>query len=135
MEMMIYKKEESRLVTSKKQVAKSTICDLCHHELYSKAILYQSAVNHRIVCEKCYRMFSRDDIELMVNLFNAYGGYFGKFHKLKASVYKRLKELNGFGVKQNNLSNADSLNLQLLHAALQFGFTPKEYFQGFITKD
>lgn len=131
MEMTMLKKGESRLVTSKKQMAKTIVCDICKQEL-SKAILYQSAVNDKIVCESCYRIFSKEDIELMINLFNAYGGYFGKFRKLKASVYKRLKELNGFGVRQENFSNANGLNLQLLHAALQFGFTPKEYFQGFV---
>jgi transcription elongation factor Elf1 len=135
MEMMILKKEESRLVSSKKKVTKSILCSICQQELHNKAVLYQSAVNDRIICEKCYRRFSREDIELMINLFNAYGGYFGKFQKLKASVYKRIKELNGFKVRQDNLSNADSINLQLLHAALQFGFTPKEYFQGFLSTD
>ena len=129
------KKEVSRLAASQKQIGKTTKCGICNQELCSKAIFYQSAVNNRIICERCYRMFSRDDIELMINLFIAYGGYFGKYHKLKASVYKRLKELNGFEVKQDNLANADGLNLQLLHAALQFGFTPKEYFQGFRNKN
>ncbi|MFX1269829.1 MAG: hypothetical protein ACFFAK_17855 [Promethearchaeota archaeon] len=67
----------------------------------------------------------------MVNLFNAYGGYFGKYKKLKSSVFKRLKELNEADMSKESISSAsDEINLQLLHAALLFGFSPQEYFQG-----
>ena len=71
----------------------------------------------------------------MLNLFNAYGGYFGKFKKLKASVYKRLKEFNESSLRNNNFLKADRVNLQLFHAALLFGFTPREYFQGILNHD
>jgi hypothetical protein len=132
---MIMLKQNSKQVNIQKQMVKITKCDICNQVLHNRAIFFQSAVNNNVICESCYKKFSKDDIKLMINLFNAYGGYFGKFQKLKDSVYKRLKELNGFKIRQENLSSADSSNLQLLHAALQFGFTPKEYFQGFIIKE
>ncbi|MEJ2293957.1 MAG: hypothetical protein P8Y23_04245 [Candidatus Lokiarchaeota archaeon] len=127
-------KNNTKLENTYKPKVKVIKCDICHKDLNKKAILYHTAINDKTICEICYKTFSKDEIELMVNLFSAYGGYFGKYQKLKASVYIRLKELNGTKVEQDALSGAEGLNLQLLHAALQFGFTPNEYFQGLLIK-
>ncbi|MGB5910130.1 MAG: hypothetical protein WBH31_02935 [Promethearchaeia archaeon] len=111
-------------------VLSSIDCDICKEKIKHRATLFQSGVHSRVICEICYKRFPKNDIELMVNLFNAFGGYFGKFKKLKSSVFKRLKELNEADMSKENLSSADEINLQLLHAALLFGFSPQEYFQG-----
>jgi hypothetical protein len=134
MEMLMLEKNNTILQNTHKQKAKIIKCDICHKDLNKKAVFYHTAINNKIICEICYKAFSKDEIELMVNLFSAYGGYFGKYQKFKPSLYNRLKGINGTTIEQNAFSRADGLNLQLLHAALQFGFTPKEYFQGILIK-
>ncbi|MFX1493675.1 MAG: hypothetical protein ACFFBZ_05285 [Promethearchaeota archaeon] len=105
-------------------------CDICKEKITHRATFYQSGIHSRVLCEICYKRFPKNDIELMINLFNAYGGYFGKYKKLKSSVFKKLKELNQADINKDEITSADDVNLQLLHAALLFGFSPQEYFQG-----
>lgn len=132
--MLMLEKNITKLENTHKQKVKAVRCDICQKDLNKKAIFYHTAINDKIICESCYKTFSKDDIELMVNLFSAYGGYFGKYQKLKISVYNRLKELSGIDIEQDAISGAEGLNLRLLHTALQFGFTPKECFQGILIK-
>ncbi|MFW9784537.1 MAG: hypothetical protein ACFFFB_19810 [Candidatus Heimdallarchaeota archaeon] len=135
MEQIVLSKKESEVTHNHIPEHKLITCDVCNEEIRYRAAFYDSGVNHRVICELCYRKFSKEDIELMLNLFNAYGGYYGKFKKLKSSIYKRLKEFNEFDLRNNNFSNTDQINLQLLHGALIFGFTPEEYFQGVLIHD
>ena len=128
-------KKESQTIRNHSMNYSFTRCDVCQEEIKFKATIYDSGVNHRVICELCYKRFPKNDLELMLNLFNAYGGYFGKFKKLKSSVYKRLREYNENGFKNNDSSRANQINLQLLHAALLFGFTPQEYFRSILNSD
>ena len=130
MEQALYEKNESKGEKHHSSDLSSIECDLCKEKIKHRATFYQSGVHSRVICEICYKRFPKNDIELMINLFNAYGGYFGKFKKLKSSVFKRLKELNEADMSKENLFSTDGINLQLLHAALLFGFSPQEYFQG-----
>ena len=129
-EQIFHNKNEAKGEQLHSSDLNSVVCDICKEKIKLRAIFYHSGVHSRVICEICYQRFPKTDIELMVNLFNAFGGYFGKFKKLKSSVFKRLKELNEKDMSQENQSNADRINLQLLHAALLFGFSPQEYFQG-----
>ncbi len=129
MEQILHNKSEAKGEQHSSDL-NSVVCDICKEKIQHRATFYQSGVHSRVICEICYKRFPKNDIELMVNLFNAFGGYFGKFKKLKSSVFKRLKELNEADMNQENQSKADEINLQLLHAALLFGFSPQEYFQG-----
>ncbi len=130
MEQSLYEKNESKGENHHSSDLSSIECDICKEKIKHRATFYQSGVHSRVICEICYKRFPKNDIELMINLFNAYGGYFGKFKKLKSSVFKRLKELNEADMSKENHFSADGINLQLLHAALLFGFSPQEYFQG-----
>ncbi|MFX0058322.1 MAG: hypothetical protein ACFE85_13345 [Candidatus Hodarchaeota archaeon] len=117
---------------NRNQLFKSTFvnCDICKEEIKYRALFYESGINSGVLCESCHKKFQESEIELMMNLFNVYGGYFGKFKKLKTSVYKRLKEQGEGTIGKGEFSNADKINLELLHKALLFGFSPKEFFEG-----
>jgi len=130
MEQILRNKKDTKGEQPHSSELSSIECDICKEKITHRATFYQSGVHSRVVCEICYKRFPKNDIELMVNLFNAYGGYFGKYKKLKSSVFKKLKELNETDINKDNVTSADGVNLQLLHAALLFGFSPQEYFQG-----
>ena len=68
-------------------------CGICRDEIKRGASIYQEGLTFGVVCESCYKNNSQHDLELMANLFLAYGGYFGKLKQNKFSVYKTIKKL------------------------------------------
>ncbi|MFW9948088.1 MAG: hypothetical protein ACFFDX_14785 [Candidatus Odinarchaeota archaeon] len=130
MEQILHDRKDAKGEQNLPSELSSIECDICKEKITHRATFYQSGIHSRVICEICYKRFPKNDIELMINLFNAYGGYFGKYKKLKSSVFKKLKELNQADINKDEITSADDVNLQLLHAALLFGFSPQEYFQG-----
>ena len=108
----------------------SVKCGICRNEIQRGASIYQEGLSFGVVCEKCYKNNSHEDLELMANLFLAYGGYFGKLKEEKFSVYKTLKKLISRiqpGKKPDTLID---LNIKMMHQALLYGVTPQQLIQG-----
>ncbi len=108
-------------------------CGICSVEIKNRASIYHSGVYTRVICEKCFKKFSSNDIELMVNLFTAFGGYFGKHKKPEYILYIILKELKEKSKYRENSFSAAEIKLQLLHKALLYGISPEKFFQGLKT--
>ena len=105
-------------------------CGICRNEIKHGASIYQEGLTFGVVCEKCYRNNSQENLELMANLFLAYGGYFGQFKTRKFSVYKTIKKLLS---KIQPCKAPDTLierNITMTHQALLYGVTPQELIQG-----
>jgi len=105
-------------------------CGICRNELQRGASIYQEGLSFGVVCEECYRNNSQNDLELMANLFLAYGGYFGKLKSKKFSVYKTIKKLMS---KVQSGKDPDTLigrNIRMMHQALLYGVTPQKLIQG-----
>ena len=49
--------------------------------------------NFAVVCVRCLDTFSLSDLELMHNMFVAFGGYFGKHARSKEESYQELKKI------------------------------------------
>jgi hypothetical protein len=105
-------------------------CAVCRINIDNKTKTYQSRTTFSVVCHNCNKKFSNEDIELMLNLFLAYGGYFGQFKDNKGDKYsiKTVIEDTLRNFKRRNL-NFDELNMRLLHIVLLYGFTPSEYIK------
>ena len=105
-------------------------CGICHSNVKKSAKIYQDGVRFGVVCSKCYDDIPKDDLELMANMFTAYGGYFGKLKKSNFSLYEILKEL----ISEFNIDNkpvlVDELNIKMMHRALLHGVTPQEFIRG-----
>jgi hypothetical protein len=105
-------------------------CGICRAEIRRDAIIFQEGLHYGIVCSKCHDSTSKEDLELMANMFLAYGGYFGKLKDPDFSIGEILKEL----LKENdvNTKNAslEDLNVRLLHCALLHGLTPQQFIRG-----
>jgi hypothetical protein len=114
----------------KKVISPNSIkCGICNTEIRNRATIYRSEVYVRVICENCLRKFSSDDIELMINVFTAFGGYFAKNRKPDYIIYIILKEFKEeLNSKGSSLSLLE-LKLKLLHKALLYGISPEKYFQ------
>jgi transcription elongation factor Elf1 len=124
----------AQIIEKKPKVINTSInCGICSTEIKNRASIYHSGVYTRVICESCLKKFSTNEIELMVNLFTAFGGYFGKNKKPEYILYiilKELKEKSKF--KENSFSLAE-IKLQFLHKALLYGISPEKYFRGLKT--
>ena len=102
-------------------------CGICHSEIFSSASIYQEGFNFGVVCKQCYEKNSPEDLELMANMFLAYGGHFGKLQNPDFSLYKLLDQIVS---KVENKENVEELHIKYMHHALLNGVTPKQFIQG-----
>jgi len=105
-------------------------CGICRNELRRGASIYQEGLTFGVVCERCYRKNSQEDLELMANMFLAYGGYFGMLRQKKFSVYKTIKKLILKMQPEKEPDTLIEMNIKMMHQALLYGVTPQELIQG-----
>ena len=87
--------------------------------------MYQTSLKLGVVCGSCRKRFSDEDIEMIVNLFFAFGGYFGKFDKSEFSMDDVIVEFaEQLDKREVNLHSA---NVRMWHKVLNYGITPKEF--------
>ena len=115
------------MISSSNKIRRVVRCGICRVEIRDRAQIFQAGVNFGIVCITCYKQFSTEDIELMANMFIAYGGYFGILKDSKISTCNILEKLTTELGKQGDDVNFEQINIQLLHKVLLHGITPKQY--------
>ena len=115
------------MISSSNKIKRVVRCGICRVEIRDRAQIYQAGVNFGIVCISCYKQFSTEDIELMSNMFIAYGGYFGMLKDSIFSTLDILEKLTTDAGKQGDVVNIEIVNVQLLHKVLLHGITPKQY--------
>lgn len=99
-------------------------CAICHAVINSSKPIFQSRINYGVICSRCMEIFSPEEIEISLNLFILYGGYFGQYKQEKFSLIKRLLEIIENEGKDFNI---ETTNMKLLHLALIHGITPQEF--------
>ncbi|MFX0141634.1 MAG: hypothetical protein ACFFDN_48805 [Candidatus Hodarchaeota archaeon] len=104
------------------------ICGICRAEITNEASIYQEGLHLGVVCADCYKNNSKEDLELMANMFFAYGGYFGMLKEGNFSVYKVLKELTSEIEEQE--TSLDEINVKMMHRALLHGITLHQFIEG-----
>ena len=111
---------------SEKRLGHPVKCGICHMEIVDRAQIYQAGLNLGVVCSKCYKKFSVNDLEMMANMFIAYGGYFGMLREAKFSFLRILEKiLEEF--HEGDAINSEQLNIKLMHKALLHGISPEKY--------
>jgi hypothetical protein len=111
----------------------SVKCGICHLEIVDRAQIYQAGINLGVICITCYRAFSTEDIEMMANMFIAYGGYYGMIKDRTFSVLKTLENLIENPNAKDKLLDTDLINIKLMHKALLHGISPEHYIKSFKT--
>ena len=117
------------LVGEKKKLS-SVKCVLCRNDSNSNFKIKKIGMSFGIVCEDCTKSFSDKEMELVHNIFIAFGGYFGLLSNSKESSYSKLKEI-AEDYKALNKDVAEIENdIKTLHSALLYGITPRQLVQG-----
>ena len=106
---------------------RSIKCAICNAELKNYDFAHESGFLFAIICRKCYRTYSSNDIELMINMFCAFGGYFGKYTPKDDCCVNLLFEESKIKGKKITIQGS----LKMLHKALLFGVTPQQFFERF----
>ncbi len=102
-------------------------CSICRTDIKDRQKVYQSSLNLGIICDICRQRFSDEEIEMIVNLFFAYGEYFGARDRSKFSIRDVIVE---FAIDLNEgRANFHSQNIKMWHKVLTHGITPKEFIE------
>ena len=101
-------------------------CGICGNKITDRKSSYHSKFVPCSACERCRSTFSEKDIEIMLNMFLAYGGYFGQLSEKDFSLEEYMEKI---GIEENlNSEETEELNVLILHALLLHGITPEQYF-------
>ncbi len=102
-------------------------CSICRADIKDRNALYQSSLKLGVICKPCRQRFSKDDIEMIVNMFFAFGGYFGQFEKSEFSIDDTIVEF----AEQLDASNSTFhlQNVKMWHKILTHGIAPKEFLK------
>ena len=102
-------------------------CSICRADIKERHKIYQSSLKLGIICNQCRQRFSNEDIEMMVNLFFAFGEYFGARERSKFSIKDIIIE---FAIDLNEgKANFQSQNVKMWHKVLTHGITPREFLE------
>ena len=113
--------------TSDTMVEHSIRCRVCHTEILKNTKIHQVGIGFSVVCDKCYTLFGAEDVEMMVDLFIAYGGYFGMVKNTSFSLFNMLEEVLRDHVQSQKRLNTEQVNIEMMHKALLHGITPQQY--------
>ena len=74
-------------------VKNSVYCGICNSQIKNHGAIKQIGMSLSIVCMDCAEEFDDEEIELMGNIFMAFGGYFGKLKRSDKHSRQKLKEI------------------------------------------
>ena len=117
-------------LTKKKNTLSYIKCVLCRNGTKLNIKIKKIGNSFGTVCEECAKTFNDEEIELMHNMFNAFGGYFGKMSNSKELSYSKLEEIAKDYKEQNkDIDNVEN-DIKTLHSAFLYGITPQQLVRG-----
>ena len=118
------------MIKSKTQIKNGLKCGICRNQIGTNVRIYQEGLNFSVVCLTCHENNSKEDIELMANMFLAFGGYFGMLKKKRFSLVKTLETLINGAPIDDEFPTVGDISAKTLHKALLHGITPQQYIDG-----
>ena len=111
----------------KGKVSTKLKCSICRADIKDRHKIYQSSLKLGIICNTCRWRFSVEDVEMIVNIFLAFGGFFGAYDRSKFSIKDIILE---FALElDDRKTNFHSQNVKMWHKVLTHGITPKEFLE------
>ena len=102
-------------------------CSICRADIKDRHKVYQSNLKLGIICDQCRQRFSDEDIEMIINIFFAFGEFFGARDKSKFSIDDIILEFAKNLDKGKD--NFHSQNIRMWHKVLTHGITPQEFLK------
>ena len=105
-------------------------CSICHRKANSQIKIKKIGSSFGIVCEKCSRLFTDKEIELIHNMCAVFGGYFSKMSNSKEVTYSKLKEIaEDYKSRDKHIEKIKN-DIKTLHSAFLYGITPQQLIKG-----
>ena len=102
-------------------------CSICRTDIREPHKIYQTSFTLGVICRSCRERFSDEDVEMIVKIFFAFGGYFNKFDKAKFSIKEVIVE---FAEQlENRGMDLCSANVKMWHKVLTHGITPVTFLR------
>jgi len=105
-------------------------CVLCRCDTKLDVKIKRIGNTFGTVCEECAKAFSDEEIELMHNMFTAFGGYYGKMSNSKELSYSKLEEIAKDYKEQYRDINDVENDVKTLHSAFLYGISPQQLVKG-----
>ena len=105
-------------------------CVLCRNETKLDARIKKIGNSFGIVCEECAKTFRDEEIELMHNMFTAFGGYYNSMRNSKELSYSKLEEIAKEYMEQLKDVNGIENDIKTLHSAFIHGISPQQLVKG-----
>ena len=117
-------------LTKKKTTFSSVKCVLCQGNTTLNVRIKKIGNSFGTVCQECTKTFNDEEIELMHNMFKAFGGYFGKMSDSKELSYSKLEEIaKGYKEQNKDFNNIEN-DIKTLHSAFLYGISPQQLVKG-----
>ena len=105
-------------------------CSICKQEIIGNHRFIRLAMNYGVICPECDNKFNDDEIELISNIFTAFGGYFGsKKGSSENSISQIIKKLSILQKLSEKSIEINALDIKILHQALLHGISPRQIVQ------
>ena len=104
-------------------VKKSVNCSICNDPIYHHGSIKKIGFKHSMVCNECDNEFLDEEIELMGNIFNAFGGYYGKLKRSDKHSRMMLKEIVIFYIEQGKDISKIENDVNVLHQLFLYGIS------------
>ncbi len=101
-------------------------CRICHSNAHPEITIKKMGTSFGVICKKCSRSFTDRDIELMHNMFTAFGGYFSQLSNSKEVTNSKLKEIARFYKNRKKNNGYLEKEIQTLHSAFLYGIRPQQ---------
>ncbi len=109
------------------KVSSKLKCSICRADIKNRDNVYQSSLKLGIICNGCKQSFSDEEIEMIINIFFAFGEHFGARERSKFSIKDVILE---FAIDINKKkANFHSQNVKMWHKVLTYGITPREFLE------
>ena len=117
------------LIIEKKKVG-AVECAICRSCESAEVKIKRLGRSFGVVCRDCSEEFSDEDLELMHNMFTAFGGHFGKLGASKEEKFKKLEEIARIYDKEGKEAASVKSDVKTMHRAFLYGIPPVQLVQG-----
>ena len=101
-------------------------CRICHKNANPEITIKKMGSSFGVICKNCSKSFTDRDIELMHNMFCAYGGHFSKLSNSKETTNFKLREIaNDFEKREKYGKNVEN-EVKALNSAFLYGIRQQQ---------